>query len=96
MIKPVYFGKEEIDRKRFEYANTISNFSEWVKIKIDEDIGIVRSGTVDNKNSDIEMMIRKIIKEEIIYGEKTIGDEKVDIDVEIEEKDKIEIGGWTL
>jgi len=87
MIKPVYFSKK--DEILIEHVNGMNNFSEWVKKKIRDELGISHTEVVGN--IDIEMLIRKIIKEE-----KTTEDEKVDISIEEKIEDVIVSNGWTL
>lgn len=109
MIKPVYFGKE--DEILLNYVNELAdfNFSDWVKKNIREKMGINNTVKADNNQmqisnkediKDIEMLIRRIIKEENM---KITGEDKVHIDLgekelNMEESDleKIEICGWTL
>jgi len=86
MIKPVYFSKK--DEILIEHVNGMNNFSEWVKKKIRDELGI--SIEVVAK-VDIEMLIRKIIKEE-----KITEDEKVDISIERKIEETIVSSGWTL
>jgi len=104
MIKPVYFGKE--DEVLLGYVNELKdfNFSNWVKKKIKEKMGINETEIEDSNKTDIEILIRRIIKEEVINNgsnEKVTGEDKVEIEVEVVKHkepdiDKIEIGGWTL
>lgn len=100
MIKPVYFGKK--DGILIEHISKI-NFSEWVRKKLREEIGVGIVGSkrveIDLDNENIEMLVRKIIKEEMICDVKATGDEKVNIETEIEDIDvgNVEIiSGWTL
>ena len=104
MIKPVYFGKK--DGKLIEYVNKL-NFSEWVREKLREEltnhnIGIVENNSKDIDSKDIEMLIRKIIKEEKEENMISSGDEKIYIETEIETEnvedveEDIQINGWTL
>ena len=112
MIKPVYFGKK--DGKLIEYVDKI-NFSEWVREKLREELANHNIGIVENENNridrvdidskDIELLIRKIIKEEKEENMISSGDEKVYIETEIEMKEienvedreeDIQISGWTL
>ena len=87
MIKPVYFSKK--DGILIEHVNGISNFSEWVKKKIRDELGINHTKVFGNV--DIEVLIRKIIKEEKV----TEDDEKVDISTE-EKIEETVSSGWTL
>jgi len=66
MIKPVYFGKN--DKRLFDYVNEIDdfNFSDWVKEKIKERMGIVES----KNTKDVEILIRMILKENGIIKSK--------------------------
>lgn len=103
MIKPVYFGNKE--KREIEYVNNLNNFSEWVKEKIREEIGIDNSyhskvmGIDDNKN--IEDMIRKVIGEmnintdsgkDILTSEEEI---KIDSD-EVDLGEDIDVNMWSL
>ena len=96
MIKPVYFGKN--DKRLFDYVNEIDdfNFSDWVKEKIKERMGIVES----KNTKDVEILIRMILKENGIIKSKegeegeaeTIAKVKM---AEIKEDD-VFLDGWIL
>ena len=104
MIKPVYFGKGKDDKVLLDYLNGLHdfNFSDWVKEKIKEKMGINQIEIVEINTREIEVLIRKIMKEE--RSETITGDEKVNIETEIEvdaidtieTKEDINLNGWTL
>jgi len=87
MIKPVYFGNKGLDKKRLDYVNKIKNFSDWVKNKIDEEMGLVNT-----KNIDIENIIRKILKEEIVRDD---NNSLMVIEQKTEKEENI-MDGWIL
>jgi len=104
MIKPVYFGKGKDDKVLLDYLNGLRdfNFSDWVKEKIKEKMGTNQIEIVGISTREIEVLIRKIMKEE--KGETITGDEKVNIETEIEvdvvetieTKEDINLSGWIL
>ena len=103
MIKPVYFGNKE--KREIEYVNNLNNFSEWVKAKIREEIGIDNSyhskSIGIDANKDIEDMIRKVIGEMNINADsgKDILTSKEEIKIDSGEADLgdgIDINMWSL
>jgi hypothetical protein len=115
MIKPVYFGKSKDDILLFNYINELDNFnfSDWVKDKIKEkmkDNQIEMVGVIDTANTintkNIEILIRKILKEEKIIdrGEESGGGERAGdkIDETISKNkitktiEDVSVDGWVL
>lgn len=105
MIKPVYFGKSKEDKLLFDYANKMSNFSDWARNKLREELGLnqteivgIDKTEINNKENikDIEILVKRIVME-IIRGEEKVEIEEEIKNVEIiEAENDIKLGGWTL
>lgn len=95
MIKPVYFGKSNEDKRLIEFVEGLGNFSEWVREKIRKELR--ESGGEEGRekrrrdNVEIEKLIRRIVKEENFKIEEVQNNNET-----IQNEPNINIGGWTL
>lgn len=95
MIKPVYFGKSNEDKRLIEFVEGLGNFSEWVREKIRKELG--ESGGEEGREKrrrddvEIEKLIRRIIKEENFKIEEVQNNTEI-----IQNEPKTNIVGWTL